>query len=102
LGGGHQNLQGIPLILKGDFGKTVVGLGEALFDVSDGWRVFLGGFLALALVAVALRFLLLQLLQLLEVADASEVENLKGSGKVVVFFLVFVSLLGLLVETMGN
>lgn len=89
-----------------------MGLGKALLDVSDGRGVLLGDFFALALVvALALRrrrrrLLLLELLQLLVVANAREVENLKGSGKVVVFFLVLVSFfLGLFCfkkKTMGN
>lgn len=64
LEGDIKDSRALPFVLERDFGKTIVGFGEALFDVSDGRRVFLGNFLAFALVgvAVALRFLLLQLL----------------------------------------
>lgn len=78
----------VPLVLERDFSKAVVGLCEALFDVSDGRRVFLGGFFALALCL----FFFSQLVQLLVVADTGEIENFKGSSKVVFFFLVLVSL----------
>lgn len=69
-----------------------MGLCKTLFDVSDGRGVFLGDFFALAFgLAFALRFLLSQLIQLFLVANAREFENLKGSGKIVVFFFVLVS-----------
>jgi hypothetical protein len=69
-----------------------VRVGQAFLDVSKRWRI-LCWFLALRCLA-----LLVQLLQLLFVADASEVENFKGRGEVIVLFLgrFFLLLLSLL------
>ena len=77
---------GIALVLERYFGEAVVRVGEALLDVAHGGRVAARGLLALAgALVVVVALVQQQLLQLLEVADAGEIENLKGGGQVVVF-----------------
>lgn len=56
---------------------------QAFLDVPDGWRVAFCYFLALPIL-----LLLVGLLEELLIADAGEIKNLEGSGKIIVFLFL--------------